>query len=133
MAKMNIQTRVVKPAEFESEFEDEDLRHLQCPVVQNITRRINALRDNEPYYQAYVKRSVPIALKPMTYKNMLDFRQTQSNQVRHLVKTVILIVGSIILYNISFGLFSNGCCLEDPSWLARKIGNLLGVKDRIYY
>ncbi|XP_021704682.1 uncharacterized protein LOC110677737 [Aedes aegypti] len=91
-----------------------DIRHTQCAAIDSISRKVVAFNQNEPYYRAYVKRG------------------TKSNQLHRLGARILLILGSILLYNLIFGTSSSGR-YEEPSWLACAIGKMLGIEDRIYY
>ncbi|XP_038109539.1 uncharacterized protein LOC119766948 [Culex quinquefasciatus] len=92
-----------------------DIRHLQCPIVKETSRRLTALRQDETFYRTHVISTV------------------QHRQFHKLLKTILLIIGSIMVYNVVFGITNSGCCLEEPSWWAVKVGSWLGFKDRIYY
>ncbi|XP_029707885.2 uncharacterized protein LOC115254472 [Aedes albopictus] len=92
----------------------DDIRHTQCATVRNISRRVVAFHQNEPYYLAHVKRG------------------TKRNQLHRLGERILLIMVSILLYNFIFGCSSDDDYGE-PSWLACAIGKILGIEDRIYY
>ncbi|XP_055593621.1 uncharacterized protein LOC129744891 [Uranotaenia lowii] len=92
-----------------------DIRHAQCPSVVQISRRVQALKDNDPYFRIYARKL------------------TQQEQVRYYGRSALMMVVSIVIYNVIHSLFFYDSYQLEPCWLIRIIGFILGVKDRIYF